>query len=268
MPLQIKHQSEGIQKTANGLTQKLTYYGTRAEVDDFMAITQVGNIDIVPGYVLDNMDAKPMQGGAIWELDLNFSQSIDNQGNPIIPDSGPTDSALSTRMISIPLESLTATEWVAQGYAYRTNWNYALAGLGDVATPEWWSTATNLIIQPSDRSKYCWLSNENDVSNMPPVGGQYWGILKEKTEPGVEAFYFPVYEITESAKHKSKDKAAWVTKNKAGNIVPPMLGDFGIKYGNWLCMGGSVAYDGKNWVAVTTYQHSPVGWSTKLYITG
>lgn len=265
MPLQIKHQSEGIVKTANGMGKKLTYYGTRAEVEEYISDTRVGNIDIVPGYVLETIEAKSTPGGAIWEVDLSFNQPLDAQGSPIIPAAGPTEHMLNTRMISIPLESLTATYWTNLGYAYRTSWNYALAALGSNTRPSWYLSATTLVIPPADREKYAWLSNENDVANMPSKNSQYWGILEPKTKPGVDAFYFPVYEITEIGKHKTQQDAGWVAALTAGKVFTPRLYNFGITGGNWLSMGGSVQYDGKNWVATVTYQHSPSGWDPDLY---
>jgi hypothetical protein len=264
MPLQIKHVSERNTISATATRHSRTQYGTKDEVEAYMAAFKPGNTDILAGYELDDITAVSVAGGG-WEVEETFIQRTTPQGVPFIAPSGATEQSLSTRMISIQLSALTASYWVNHGYAYKTNWNYALAALGSNTQPSWWATATTLIIPVADRDKYAWLDNENDVANMPPKNGQYWGILKEKVKPGVDSIYFPVYEIIESSRHKNKEKTAWIALSKAGTIVQPSLGNFGITWGNWLCMGATVSKEGTDWVAQVIYQHSPVGWDVQLY---
>ena len=102
---------------------------------------------------------------------------------------------------------------------------------------------------------------------MPQVGdGETpWIIMQDKTKPGVETYDYPVYEITESSRYSNKNKAGWAVQHRAGRISSPTLGTFGISYGNWLCEGATISYDGKDWVSTCTYVHSPDGWDTDLY---
>lgn len=113
-----------------------------------------------------------------------------------------------------------------------------------------------------------WGKSLGDLPSLP--SNQYWFLIADMTKPGVESWEKPVYELTESSKHASKNDAAWAISSKSGRIAYPSSGDFGINDrigGNWLCEGGSVREEGKYWVARCTYLHSGgrKGWDQDLY---
>lgn len=194
--------------------------------------------------------------GLFWVCTLEWSTEKDNNTGNEYPEGssyGPKYSTLTVRMNSMPLENKRG---------YRTNWNYHLAAKkGTSSVPKWWDTTKELALSDSDADKYRWIREPGEI----PEG---WKIIKKKTKPGVECWQLPIYELTENSKHGSSKSAGWAVAKKSGKISNPSNGDFNITSklgGNWLCEGGSVQYDGKNWIATCTFAHSPTGWDKDLY---
>lgn len=199
--------------------------------------------------------------GPVWYAELEWGIEYDSEGNPqpAGDNYGPKQSSLNVRMLSLPLENRAN---------YHTNWNHALIGLGTDTVPDWWATASDLVISgDTDFKIYRWIKEASEIP-LEKTDGKSWKMLREKTMPGVESYDFPIYELTESSKHTTQDKAGWAIAERSGLIAEPTNGDFDIVNklgGNWLCEGGSVNYDGKYWIATCTYAHSPDGWDERLY---
>lgn len=74
--------------------------------------------------------------------------------------------------------------------------------------------------------------------------------------------------MTESAKYRSASAAGQAISKNINKIVSPD-NTFGLSGGNWKYDEASVQYDGKNWIATTTYTKSGDnnGWDSDLYTT-
>lgn len=218
--------------------------------------------------------------GPIHNLELTYSIDLLGPGYSSATGSGygPKSSELSMNMLQIDLEKVPD---------YRKNWNYNLYSTKlNAALPAFWSTADyendgitgtayeypdDGITDPLSNTYYEWAKVKSDLSALTHDGKKYgWHLVKRMTKPGVEVFSYPVYTLTEIAKHANKAQAAWIISRRAGRISVPIYGDFGIveKFqGNWLCEGGSLSYDGRYWLATLNYTHSPnkTGWDQQLY---
>lgn len=255
--MSVNKDYQGFSKTvsSNGFTVEETYKGYKAECETFMNGYSIGQTSTAGYGTLKNIQFS-QSDGPFWTVTLEWSTERDSNGN-LTPDGtsyGPTQSSVTVRMLSLPLQS----KW-----NYETRWNYILASKGNLPEPTWWSTATNLDIPAADAQNYKWYKEAGEI----PSDG-VWKMCKGKTMPGVECWTKPIYELQEMSKHNSQTQAGWAISSKSGKIADPINGDFGIKKllgGNWLCEGGSISYDGKHWIATCTYAHSPDGWDTRLY---
>ena len=107
-----------------------------------------------------------------------------------------------------------------------------------------------------------------DITKAMGLNDNRWHCMHNMKKPGVSSFDYPVYEMTETSKHVGKKAAGWAIAEVAGRINQPKYGDFEITEklgGNWLCLGGTVSYNGEFWQASRTYQHSPDGWDNDIY---
>lgn len=131
-----------------------------------------------------------------------------------------------------------------------------------------------------DRGLADW--TELNSNNKPVPKNLPWTVVFYPRKPGVDHFEFPTYTITQTGKYNSRLSCAWAMKT-GGMLAYPTLGDFGIQAyihpailtaavteppsGYWLCEGGTVEYDGKNYAATCkfTYSPDPKGWDLELY---
>lgn len=260
MPLNTTTKSyQGFTHTVTGQGHTVTekYVGGKEACVELMDQYKVGQVSSLGTLMSIKVS---QEDGPVWACELEWNVEYDSEGNPSPEGSyGPTESSLTVRMLSLPLENRTN---------YLTNWNYNLIGLGTDVVPDWWETASDLVISgETDAATYRWIKEASEIP-LEKTDGKSWKMLKEKTMPGVETYDFPIYELTEIGKHSTQNQAGWAVAERSGLIATPQNGDFGITdklSGDWLCEGGSVSYDGKWWIATCTYAHSPDGWDTRLY---
>lgn len=265
--LQIKYKSVVKEVSGDEIVTTIIYQGTRELCEEAMQELKVNTNNPENG----NLESVRMtqDEGPIWNLELRYAiENTTSKGSGY----GPNKSELAVRMISMPLESKKE---------YRRKWNYHLYATKKGAdTPDFWNSATydNDGIQGTkyeydgrqDMSGaptfYSWGQSYSDCPTLPQ--GSIWYRIKKMRKPGVESFDYPSYELTERAKHTTQKQAGWAISKKAGKIANPENGDFGIakKFGgDWLCEGGSIAWNGKYWESQVTYLFSPDGWDKDLY---
>lgn len=229
--------------------------------------------------------------GPFWNLTLQYNNplttSITTPTSTISAD--PTENSLTVKMLSMPIET-------HQNYIYR--WNHALMAccmttqeinaVTGIALTATLSTAEALInsdTYSTYRGRLKWIKSpdqiptEQETVTMPnnTTSAGYWKVIVGMKKPGVEYYQIPTYEIQERAKHSKREDASWSIAQRSGKIAFPKFGDFGIQgyfhtlgdtpRGYWLCQGGGIDYDGKNWIANCTYLYSPDpnGWDLEMY---
>lgn len=268
--LQVKYQSRQIEAGTSDIKSYITYQGSYELCSKAMKELQIGQVDSEFG-ALENIRMSQAEG-PFWNIELVYTIETGGGADHHIGGSsnGPERTEINCTMISMPLESKKS---------YRKNWNYNLyiasTKLGPETdqwgnvikyVPAWWKTATFEDDHVEKETDYAWGKTRGELP--PPPDGAQWIKLKNMTMPGVESYDFPTYSLTESTEYRSKSKAAWMLRHKAQRIAHPLNGDLGLtaKFGgNWLCIGGSVAFNGKKWVVSLSYQYSPDGWNEKLY---
>lgn len=83
---------------------------------------------------------------------------------------------------------------------------------------------------------------------------------------GVEYYDFAVFVVTETAKYRTASAAGSAVSKNINRITSPSE-DFGISGGDWKLDEVTVQYNGKNWLATSTYTRSgdSQGWDTDIY---
>lgn len=170
----------------------------------------------------------------------------------------------SIEYISKPLES---------AFKYRCIWNYDLykavkASEAMGATPAVPADVNDIKVthavgfpwmfsqtQPSP-SKYKEGDSEDDKEEL-----YNWVLVKQRTKPGQESYYYPRPIIREKIYFRSEKKA---TDNlaSAGKIKAPKH-TFGY-VGEWLCMPDGIRKEGKYYVTVNVYKFADE-WDKDLY---
>lgn len=259
MAIKEKHLGKSKTISKNSVSKKESYYGTVAEVDTFVAAQTMNSYVDGKGY-LSEISIQDMDGGGMQSVELTFTvETEDQSGSAASSVVGVKSAQMSVRNIQMPLEAHKN---------YRTNWNYFLIALGDDATlPEWYETATNVIIPVADRKKYRWIQSYSELpTEIDQETSLYWNVLAMPDKPGVSNYDFQCYVVTESAKYNSPNDAGNAISKTINTITPPET-TFNITGGNWKHDEASVSYDGKRWIATSTYTHSgdSAGWDSELY---
>lgn len=234
--------------------------------------------------------AKISQGdGPFWNLTLQYnnplSTSITTPTSTISAD--PTENSLVVKMLSMPLET-------HPNYIYR--WNHALLGccltnqeintVTGIALTAKLSAAEALINSDDYRGRLRWIKSPDQIPTEKETvtmsdestSAGFWKVIVGMKKPGVEYYQIPTYEIQQRAKHTKREDASWSIAQRSGKIAFPKFGDYGIQgyfhtlnsgtpRGYWLCQGGGIEYDGKNYIANCTYLYSPDpnGWDLQMY---
>ena len=253
--LKLKHKSAVRSTNSGGASYRETYYGTRSEVETRSAELAIGDRDPSGEYELTAWRTRQI-GGPIYEIELVWENL--NAGSNLrflIGRHGPKEHTLDISVVSVPLEDHPD---------YRTNWNYCLAAKGTEETPAWWESATDPVLNPTQRMNYRWVKTPSGTAAL----GEGWHLLKMRTM-NCESWLLPSYTITEFSRHCGLKDASWAAAARAGKICTPALGDFGTGIESWLNLGGQIYPDGRRYVAKVVYKASPnpSGWDERLYET-
>ena len=256
MSLTLAYQGQEISKSNQQSYYKQTYQGFESQVNTKISELTLGVFHQDKGYL--TQWRKSQKQGPIWQVQIEYKVTFtSSNGNQSSTDVGKTSATLTTRNLQLPLEKL-------QGY--RTKWNYYLAGLGGVATPAWWDTATDFFIMPvTDRKYYKWCRSVGEIPLDPdPQTGLYWQILQKPTKPGIEYFDYAYYVVTEKKKYNTQQAAGSAIADTINELVAPE-NKFGLGSSGWKNDDCSCSYDGNYWIVSYTFTKSPTSWDSDLY---
>ena len=232
-----------------------TYEGTESEIDALLASHAIGE-NTTDGTLAAK--SKSQTAGDIWNAELRYEVAGGGGGSTTPPSNawGSKSATLRGSMLSVPLRNHPD---------YRAKWDHfliAAPGVSDTV-PAWWNSATSVLLAAAAENQYRWIS---DLADRPAAGGAQWKILKEPTKPGVTSYEIATYSITETAKYMTASAAGAAVAGKLNKIGSPSE-KFGITGGNWKCDDASVQFDGKRWLATTTWTRSgdSRGWDDELY---
>lgn len=257
MALKLKYQGKSIGRNKTQSSYKQTYYGTEAEVDTYMGSLTIGASVEGKGYLTSY--EKSQMDGLIYQIEVEYTVDFDNDfSNLSSTVVGQKSAELTTRQLQMPLQNLEN---------YLTQWNYYLAGCGDVTTPGWWQTATDTLIEPDERKTYMWIKSVGQLPTQPNEDGEYWGILEQPTKPGVEYYDKAYFVVTEKKKYGSASAAGNAVDRCINSITVHPDNTFGLGNNNWKCDDCTCAYDGRRWIVSTTYTQAPQGWDQDIYTT-
>lgn len=259
MALKVLYQSEEHSKNQNEFKHRFTLYGKESEIDTYISGLNIGgyynNLGYLTSYVKSNY------GADLYQVELEYSVSYSNDGYTNVDDTvvGEKSATLSSRTLQMPLEGHTN---------YLTNWNYYLIGSAEdqstaISTPQWWSTATNIIIPIADRQKYRWVSSISEIPQDKDSNGNYWFIVEQPTKPGVQYYEMSYYTVTEKQKFKSASAAGSAVGSALNTLTSPS-NTFGLG-GSWKFDSAEVYYSGKYWYATKTYTRSITVWDSQIY---
>ena len=266
----IKFQSRQAERNESGSTRTVVYTGTFEEMQEIFDDQPIGSGTGGERVVSASMS---QEAGELWQCEIRYQN--DNINASII---GPDDAAygkksaqLSCGLLSMPLESHPN---------YLACWNYYLAtSLPEDVVPEWWETAKSTILNDETAQNYKWVKSISELPIGTDNGGKRWRTLKNPTKPGRESYDLATYQVTESAKFPTAQKAGRMIEGKLNKIATPSqtfgLGGDKVKKAmpdgkpapNWKCDGASVSWNGKCWIATLTYTRSgdSEGWDTDFY---
>lgn len=255
MPAKLKYQGREYSKNKNSQSYKQTYIGFQTQIDTVISgLPAIGSFVSGKGYMTSYK--KSCDEGPFWTVEVEYtiqkdSSSFDNTDDTVV---GKKSAQLSARSIQMPLESHSL---------YEARWNHYLIGKGVAGTPGFWSTATNTILTGSDNKNYMWIRSLGERPTQPDANGNYWQILEEPTKPGVQYYELACFVVTISAKYRSANSAGNAISRSMNTITSPSE-DFGLG-GEWKYDDASVSYDGKHWIATSTYSRAVDEWDKDLY---
>ena len=255
MAAYLKHLGRRKEWTRDGVSVVYTYEGAESEIDTLIASHDIGEAD-ADGTLATI--AKSQVGGDLWSAEFRYEIAGAGGGSATPPSNawGSKSATLRGSMLSVPLQNHPR---------YKAKWDHYLAAAPGVSAsiPAWWETATSVLLSGTAEKKYRWIS---DLADRPTTGGAQWQILKTPTKPGTSSYEVATYSITETAKYKTASAAGSAVAGKLNKIGAPAE-TFGITGGNWKCDDASVQYDGKRWLATTTWTRSGDnrGWDAELY---
>lgn len=175
MALTLKYQGQEIYRNKNESSYKETYQGTESEVDSYISSALSGISTYVQGKGYLTSWRKVNADGPFFNIEVEYSISYDGSFNNTDEQVyGKKSAQLSIRNLQMPLEKHTN---------YRAKWNYYLLGLGVNLTPDWWTSATNIILTSEQRKQYMWVKSISEIPTEPDQNGKYWIVLEEPTKP-------------------------------------------------------------------------------------
>lgn len=259
--IQLNYRGKQYSKNLTEQITRETYIGTENDIDSFISSKSIGVYQVGKGKLFNIQ--KNQQEGQFFTARLEYTKSEDEQGDngfdQTTGEYGKTSQVLSVRNMSLPIESHPN---------YRTKWNHYLIAKNGYQTtvPQFYFSAKNTV---TNDENYKWVQ---DLSNIPDG----WSIVREGKntaqpwKPGVESFDFACFVITESRKFNSAQNAGKSIEKKINTIVEsPKYGDMGLTENgyDWKIDDCNIAYNGKYWIATTTYTRSGNnrGWDKDLY---
>lgn len=254
MAATLKYQGREESKSKNTQSYKQTWQGTEAQVDAVIAgLPAIGSRVEGIGYMTSYR--KQCDEGPYWSVEVEYTIQrnidFDNSDDVIV---GKKSAQLSARSIQMPLESHEM---------YQARWNHYLIGKGVSSTPSFWSTATDTILTGQNNKDYMWIKSLSERPIEPDANGDCWEILEQPTKPGVQYYELACFVVTISAKYKSAS-AAGSAISKAMNTITSPSQTFGLG-GEWKYDDASVSYNGKHWIATSTYTRAIDQWDKDLY---
>lgn len=256
------HQGRTYDRDENGKTSTETVTGTLSEM---LAYQEALDFDNVSGGLHITNSRVSQVAGSEWKCEIFYAD--ENSGGSVVPPSsayGKKSATLSAGSIRMPLE---------HHKNYLANWNYYLAqGLRagqSVETPEWWMTATSIILDKQTAQQYKWVKSASELPGDPDRFGRTWQVIRNPEKPGVEGYDLSTYQVTESVKQPNATQCGYYIVGRLNKIVSPNE-TFGLTGGDWKCDSASVQWDGCHWKATLTYTKSgdDAGWDPDLYEAG
>lgn len=171
----LKYQGQEQSRSKSEASFKETFQGTETEINSQISTLPPISTKVEGKGFLTSW-RKTCDEGPIWNLEVEYTISydsgdFDNNDEQVY---GKKSAQLSARNIQMPLEGHPN---------YLTNWNYYLIGLGNVTTPGWWATATDIMLTPTQRKQFQWVKSIGEIPQEPDQNGDYWTILEEPQKP-------------------------------------------------------------------------------------
>lgn len=273
-------------RTNENLQTIITYQSTQEKLDDMIT----GENHTTSGWYITmsgaygNLDKITMkqEEGPFWHADLQWNQPLNNG---LIIETGdrnkPTYSTLQVNMMQRSVQELPKYAYIWTKYLAKRSDNSSLPSLDSLLALTGAAMETNDPTNTDATLK--WINDKTDLpeDEVDDQGNKLtWTVAYKPTKLGRDYYVYPVYQITEYARHSTSANAAWSMTTRSGRLKFPINGDFGLenkffpndtssqppKY-HWLCLGGDVNFDGKYWVARCTYRWSPDpnGWQLDMY---
>ncbi|MBP5532156.1 MAG: hypothetical protein J6Y54_09050 [Lentisphaeria bacterium] len=256
----VKFQSRRAEYSNGGTVYAITYFGTRAQMEELAAshaIGESGGVEYGGGYLATKTVVQSSPG--VWECELRYEAGQGSSPTPPEPGYGVKLTTLHGATLSCPLESHPD---------YRTKWNHYLFAAPDAALDSgdwlWHDTATDALLAAEDAKKFFW---GKSLSECPTdAAGNRWAVVAEPTKKGVDSYDVATYTITETIRCTSRNNAGSQIANKLNKIGTPAT-TLGITGGNWKCDDAEVSWNGKCWIARLTWTRSGdnEGWDDDLY---
>lgn len=259
MSLTVLYQTRESNQTDSGKSYSISYYGTQPEIDEFISSLKIGTYSQQYDGYLSSI-TKSQYGGIFWQVDLEYSLQYGDGSFSTVSDTivGKKSATLSVRNLQLPLERLPN---------YLTSWNHYLISCSpDYIVPAWAIETKTVIVPESDRENFRWIKSISELPLEKAENGNYWQIVVQPSKSGVEYYDYAVFVVTESAKYKSASDAGSAIEKNINKIISPE-NDFGLSGGDWKCDESNISYDGKYWIASTTYTKSgdSLGWDKDIY---
>lgn len=252
MALQYAYQGKQISRDRNQYNYRQTLYGTLSEVDTYIAGLSIGIRDATKGFL--RSWTKTQKQADIWQVEVEYSVSygvdFSDDDQTIV---GKKSAQLSVRNIQMPLESHPN---------YRTIWNHYLISNNGMA-PTWVFDKTNILLSAEEAKNYRWIKSLAEVPLPDGTSNQKWQVAVDMEKKGVEYYDMALFVVTISKKYNSPTGAGSSIGANINSIVSPSE-DFGLG-GQWKYDQASVSYDGKSWIATSTYTRAVDKWDEDLY---
>lgn len=254
MAATLKYQGREQSKSKNTQSYKQTWQGTQTQINGVIAnLPVIGAFVTGKGYMTSYR--KSCDDGPYWSVEVEYTiqkdNDFDNSDDAVV---GKKSASLSARSIQMPLESHKL---------YEARWNHYLIGKGVTTTPGFWSSAKNTILTGQNNQDYMWIKSLSERPTQPDSNGNYWQVLQQPTKPGVDYYEIACFVVTISAKYKSPNSAGNAISKSMNKITSPSQ-DFGLG-GEWKYDDASVSYNGKHWIATSTYSRAVDEWDKDLY---
>lgn len=245
----LKQRYKGIlrESTDQGINTQITFTGTYEECESAIDSAEYGVRHAEYGW-LKSVQMQQDEG-KFYVVQYKYSTATTSSANPPVTDHsyGEKSATLTCGLIQLPLEKREN---------YLLCWNHYLFGPAGASVPSWFTDSRSAVSGDSQFAIGKYLSDRPD--------GMV--VLAEPTKPGVTHYDVGTYQVTETEKFKSPDRAGNYVANKL-NLISSPSNTFGINVTNWKCDSASIQWRDKGWYATLTYTGAgdDAGWDTDLY---